>query len=144
MNFFLPLALLFVTMIAYLCLSKINIWLLFLFQVFDVTEGKEGGLHTAKVKLKPPHYDGIQSLALNDDTLFSGSRDRCIKKWNLKTGSHIQVFFFLLPFSCILFIPPPLPHYIKNVVEILLKDAVCKVLKDVCKILFVIFIFKLI
>ena len=38
------------------------------------------------VSLEPPHYDGIECLALQNDTLFSASRDTCIKKWNLKTG----------------------------------------------------------
>lgn len=33
--------------------------------------------------LEPPHYDGVQSLAMQDNNLFSGSRDRCIKKWDL-------------------------------------------------------------
>ncbi|KFM57573.1 Kinesin-like protein KIF21A, partial [Stegodyphus mimosarum] len=55
-------------------------------KVFEVT----GGTHLAKTNLKPPHYDGIQSLAMSGNILFSGSRDMCIKKWNLKTGSHIQ------------------------------------------------------
>ncbi|CAL1275773.1 unnamed protein product [Larinioides sclopetarius] len=58
-------------------------------KVFEVTEGT-GGLHLAKTNLKPPHYDGIQSLAINGNFLFSGSRDMCIKKWNLKHGNLIQ------------------------------------------------------
>ncbi|KAF8782096.1 Kinesin-like protein KIF21A like protein [Argiope bruennichi] len=58
-------------------------------KVFEVTEGT-GGLHLAKTNLKPPHYDGIQSLAINGNFLFSGSRDMCIKKWSLKNGNLIQ------------------------------------------------------
>ncbi|GIY67621.1 hypothetical protein CDAR_553622 [Caerostris darwini] len=58
-------------------------------KVFEVSEGT-GGLHLAKTTLKPPHYDGIQSLAISGHFLFSGSRDMCIKKWNLKNGSHMQ------------------------------------------------------
>ncbi|KAG8200752.1 hypothetical protein JTE90_022353 [Oedothorax gibbosus] len=58
-------------------------------KVFEVPEGSEGS-HSAKTNLKPPHYDGIQSLAISQNFLFSGSRDTCIKKWNLKNGSHIQ------------------------------------------------------
>lgn len=42
------------------------------------------GVHQAKVDLEPPHYDGIQALALRGNVLFSGSRDMCIKKWDLK------------------------------------------------------------
>ncbi|XP_054717642.1 kinesin-like protein KIF21A, partial [Uloborus diversus] len=57
-------------------------------KVFEVKEGT-GELINNK-SLKPPHYDGIQSLAINGNFLFSGSRDMCIKKWNLKSGKHIQ------------------------------------------------------
>ncbi|VDQ05995.1 unnamed protein product [Trichobilharzia regenti] len=32
---------------------------------------------------KPPHYDGIESLVIHENILFSGSRDAAIKKWNL-------------------------------------------------------------
>jgi len=33
--------------------------------------------------LNPPHYDGIESLLIKDTHLYSGSRDTCIKKWDL-------------------------------------------------------------
>ncbi|BES94937.1 kinesin family member [Nesidiocoris tenuis] len=39
--------------------------------------------YTPRVTLEPPHYDGIQCLALQGQTLFSGSRDCHIKKWTL-------------------------------------------------------------
>jgi len=32
--------------------------------------------------LEPPHYDGVESLAMKNDVIFSGSRDNSIKKWN--------------------------------------------------------------
>ncbi|EEB15657.1 kif21, putative [Pediculus humanus corporis] len=51
-------------------------------KVFEVN-GSSGGVFPPKMNLNPPHYDGIQSLALQDEILFSGSRDMCIKKWNL-------------------------------------------------------------
>ena len=54
-------------------------------KVFNVSDGK-GGVVLPSVSLEPPHYDGIECLALQNDTLFSASRDTCIKKWNLKTG----------------------------------------------------------
>ena len=41
------------------------------------------GVLSPKYNLEPPHYDGIQSLCLMGDLLFSGSRDTCIKKWDL-------------------------------------------------------------
>ncbi|KAK6630614.1 hypothetical protein RUM43_014599 [Polyplax serrata] len=51
-------------------------------KVFEVN-GDSGGIFSPKMNLNPPHYDGIQSLALHGDVLFSGSRDMCIKKWDL-------------------------------------------------------------
>lgn len=59
-------------------------------QVFEIPESGNGVL-TPKMNLEPPHYDGIQSLALCNDYLFSGSRDYCIKKWDLSSQSHIVV-----------------------------------------------------
>ncbi|KAK7079815.1 Kinesin-like protein kif21b, partial [Halocaridina rubra] len=58
-------------------------------KVFDVS-GSNSGLVNPRLNLDPPHYDGIQSLALYGDTLFSGSRDMCIKKWDLQRGEHVQ------------------------------------------------------
>ncbi|XP_066268294.1 kinesin-like protein KIF21A isoform X2 [Branchiostoma lanceolatum] len=51
-------------------------------EVFEVPENLTGSV-SAKYNLEPPHYDGIQSLAIRGDFLFSGSRDTCIKKWDL-------------------------------------------------------------
>ncbi|ESP04092.1 hypothetical protein LOTGIDRAFT_136826, partial [Lottia gigantea] len=52
-------------------------------KIFEVIDDAAGVL-SPKYGLEPPHYDGIQSLAITDQTLFSGSRDSCIKKWNLE------------------------------------------------------------
>ena len=49
-------------------------------------------LQSARSKLEPPHYDGVQSLALKGNYLFSGSRDNSIKKWDIETQQLIQVF----------------------------------------------------
>ncbi|XP_053384729.1 kinesin-like protein KIF21A [Mercenaria mercenaria] len=58
-------------------------------KVFEVmSEG--AGVLTPKYNLEPPHYDGIQSLAIQGNTLFSGSRDTCIKKWDLQSHSLVQ------------------------------------------------------
>lgn len=59
-------------------------------KVFAVVDGV-GGIQTPKVNLEPPHYDGIQSLAICGDYLFSGSRDMCIKKWDLSNNTLVQV-----------------------------------------------------
>lgn len=58
-------------------------------KVFNVTDGK-GGVVAPSANLEPPHYDGIECLALQNDTLFSASRDTCIKKWNLKTNEVVR------------------------------------------------------
>ncbi|XP_071121574.1 kinesin-like protein KIF21A isoform X5 [Mytilus edulis] len=58
-------------------------------KIFEVTDDKAGVL-TPKYNLEPPHYDGIQSLAIKENILFSGSRDTCIKKWDLKTHTLKQ------------------------------------------------------
>ncbi|XP_039739471.1 kinesin-like protein KIF21B [Pteropus medius] len=39
---------------------------------------------------EPPHYDGIECLAIHGDILFSGSRDNGIKKWDLEQQELIQ------------------------------------------------------
>lgn len=53
-------------------------------KIFEVN-GSNVGVQSAKSKLEPPHYDGVQSLALKGKYLFSGSRDNSIKKWNIET-----------------------------------------------------------
>ncbi|XP_034946309.1 kinesin-like protein KIF21A isoform X2 [Chelonus insularis] len=42
------------------------------------------------VSLAPPHYDGVQCLAPSGNILFSGSRDMCIKRWDLSKMELIQ------------------------------------------------------
>uniref|UniRef100_A0A4W5MBJ0 Kinesin family member 21B n=1 Tax=Hucho hucho TaxID=62062 RepID=A0A4W5MBJ0_9TELE len=51
-------------------------------KVFDVAEGMLGNLGPAH-NFEPPHYDGIECLAIQGDVLFSASRDNGIKKWDL-------------------------------------------------------------
>nr|XP_058952852.1 kinesin-like protein KIF21A [Pocillopora verrucosa] len=58
-------------------------------KIFEVN-GSNVGVQSAKSKLEPPHYDGVQSLALKGKYLFSGSRDNSIKKWNIETQQLIQ------------------------------------------------------
>ncbi|RZF44783.1 hypothetical protein LSTR_LSTR000735 [Laodelphax striatellus] len=57
-------------------------------KVFDVAHNA-GGVFSPRVNLEPPHYDGIQSLAIRGDILFSGSRDSIIKKWDLEKQEMI-------------------------------------------------------
>ncbi|XP_030849432.1 kinesin-like protein KIF21A isoform X11 [Strongylocentrotus purpuratus] len=51
-------------------------------KMFEVEPGASGCL-TSSFNFDPPHYDGIQSMAIRGNSLFSGSRDACIKKWDL-------------------------------------------------------------
>ncbi|CAB1313447.1 unnamed protein product [Coregonus sp. 'balchen'] len=43
-------------------------------KLFDVTEGALGAISPTH-NFEPPHYDGIESLVVQGDVLFSGSRD---------------------------------------------------------------------
>jgi kinesin family protein 4/21/27 len=63
--------------------------------MFEVVE-ERAGIMTPKYNLEPPHYDGIQSMCIHDDTLFSGSRDMCIKKWDLSSQQlkHVSHVLF--------------------------------------------------
>ncbi|KAF6779862.1 hypothetical protein AHF37_00633 [Paragonimus kellicotti] len=49
------------------------------------------GLLTPALDLEPPHYDGIESVSLHGNILFSGSRDAAIKKWNLARDGRQEV-----------------------------------------------------
>ena len=67
-------------------------------KVYEVMDDVTGSV-VPKYNLEPPHYDGIQSLCLKGDFLFSGSRDTCIKKWDLagqqlKQASEDKIFNF--------------------------------------------------
>jgi WD40 repeat protein len=39
--------------------------------------------------LDPPHYDGIESLLIKGSELYSGSRDTCIKRWDMNKAEMI-------------------------------------------------------
>ncbi|XP_060932107.1 kinesin-like protein KIF21A isoform X2 [Limanda limanda] len=58
-------------------------------KLFDVTEGSLGSISPAH-NFEPPHYDGIESLVVQGDILFSGSRDNGIKKWDLDRKDLLQ------------------------------------------------------
>lgn len=60
-------------------------------QVFEITEGTVGNIGPTH-NFEPPHYDGIECLAIQGDVLFSGSRDNGIKKWDLEQQELIQVW----------------------------------------------------
>ncbi|NXM91930.1 KI21B protein, partial [Oenanthe oenanthe] len=58
-------------------------------KVFEITEGTVGNVGPTH-NFEPPHYDGIECLAIQGDVLFSGSRDNGIKKWDLEQQELIQ------------------------------------------------------
>lgn len=60
------------------------------FQLFDVAEGSQGSIGPSH-NFEPPHYDGIESLVVQGDMFFSGSRDNGIKKWDLERKDLLQV-----------------------------------------------------
>uniref|UniRef100_A0A8C3UJH1 Kinesin family member 21B n=1 Tax=Catharus ustulatus TaxID=91951 RepID=A0A8C3UJH1_CATUS len=55
-------------------------------KIMEGTVGNIGPTHN----FEPPHYDGIECLAIQGDVLFSGSRDNGIKKWDLEQQELIQ------------------------------------------------------
>ncbi|CAN9498995.1 unnamed protein product [Ophioblennius macclurei] len=58
-------------------------------KLFDVTEGSVGSISPSH-NFEPPHYDGIESLVIQGDFFFSGSRDNGIKKWDLDHKDLLQ------------------------------------------------------
>ncbi|XP_077013481.1 kinesin-like protein KIF21B isoform X3 [Tamandua tetradactyla] len=57
-----------------------------MFELGEYVTGTVGPTHN----FEPPHYDGIECLAIQGDILFSGSRDNGIKKWDLEQQELIQ------------------------------------------------------
>ncbi|KAM4797477.1 kinesin-like protein KIF21B isoform 2-T2 [Rhinophrynus dorsalis] len=58
-------------------------------KMFELPSGW-GGAVSPTVNLEPPHYDGIECLAVQSGILCSGSRDNGIKKWDLQQHELIQ------------------------------------------------------
>uniref|UniRef100_A0A672FC09 Kinesin family member 21A n=1 Tax=Salarias fasciatus TaxID=181472 RepID=A0A672FC09_SALFA len=58
-------------------------------KLFDVAEGSVGSIGPSH-NFEPPHYDGIESLVIQGDIFFSGSRDNGIKKWDLDRRDLLQ------------------------------------------------------
>ena len=59
-------------------------------KMFEVTEGVQGSIVSCH-NFDPPHQEGIVSLAVQGDSLYSSSRDYCIKKWDLSRKRLVQV-----------------------------------------------------
>ncbi|KAM8816450.1 kinesin-like protein KIF21B isoform 3-T3 [Rhynchonycteris naso] len=58
-------------------------------KIFELGECVAGTISPTH-NFEPPHYDGIECLAIHGDILFSGSRDNGIKKWDLEQQELIQ------------------------------------------------------
>ncbi|MBN3298410.1 KI21A protein, partial [Amia calva] len=69
--------------------NAVRMWDLKSLGMFDVSEGALGTV-TPTFNFEPPHYDGIESLVIQGDSLFSGSRDNGIKKWDLSRKELLQ------------------------------------------------------
>jgi kinesin family protein 4/21/27 len=57
---------------------------------FDIYNGCPTIQQPPGFTFKPPHYDGVQSLAIVGKALFSGSRDYSIKQWDIERHSLKQ------------------------------------------------------
>nr|XP_020762649.1 kinesin-like protein KIF21B isoform X6 [Odocoileus virginianus texanus] len=58
-------------------------------KMFELGEGVTGTVGPTH-NFEPPHYDGIECLAIQGDVLFSGSRDNGVKKWDLEQQELVQ------------------------------------------------------
>ncbi|XP_072939722.1 kinesin-like protein KIF21B [Epargyreus clarus] len=56
-------------------------------RVLDLHPNNGGWEVNNRRLLEPPHYDGVQALALHGDALYSGSRDSSLKCWSLTDNS---------------------------------------------------------
>lgn len=62
-------------------------------KIFEVVD-EVASSQVPRQNLEPPHYDGVQSLAMKGNHLFSGSRDNTIKKWNFSNHDLEQHFTY--------------------------------------------------
>ncbi|CAJ1054415.1 kinesin-like protein KIF21A isoform X1 [Xyrichtys novacula] len=58
-------------------------------KMFEVAEGAQGSVSSCHM-FDPAHQEGVESLALHRDVLFSSSRDFYIKKWDLASKELLQ------------------------------------------------------
>uniref|UniRef100_A0AAZ3QTC7 Kinesin motor domain-containing protein n=1 Tax=Oncorhynchus tshawytscha TaxID=74940 RepID=A0AAZ3QTC7_ONCTS len=58
-------------------------------KMFEVTEGVQGSIVSCH-NFEPPHQECIVSLAVQGNSLYSSSRDYCIKKWDLSRKRLVQ------------------------------------------------------
>ncbi|XP_029616625.1 kinesin-like protein KIF21A isoform X2 [Salmo trutta] len=58
-------------------------------KMFEVTEGVQGSIVSCH-NFEPPHQECIVSLAVKGNSLYSSSRDYCIKKWDLSRKRLVQ------------------------------------------------------
>ena len=61
-------------------------------QIYDLYGGGQGNVNPS-CTLEPPHMDGVESLAFSpaNNVLFSSSRDKSIKKWDMKSKTVLKV-----------------------------------------------------
>ncbi|XP_056131791.1 kinesin-like protein KIF21A [Lampris incognitus] len=59
-------------------------------KMFEVAEGVQGSI-TSSHTFDSAHQDTVDSLAVHADSFYSGSRDFCIKKWDMASKKLLQV-----------------------------------------------------
>lgn len=76
----------------YLQQIVLTVDILFLLQFYDIPSDVSGNI-SPSVTLEPPHMDGVEAIAISkrQKVLFTGSRDKSIKKWDLETKKSIKV-----------------------------------------------------
>uniref|UniRef100_A0A672IG79 Kinesin family member 21A n=1 Tax=Salarias fasciatus TaxID=181472 RepID=A0A672IG79_SALFA len=58
-------------------------------KMFEVAEGAQGSISSCHT-FDPAHQDGVESLTVHGEVLYSSSRDHCIKKWDLTSKQLLQ------------------------------------------------------
>ncbi|XP_046878815.1 kinesin-like protein KIF21A isoform X3 [Hypomesus transpacificus] len=58
-------------------------------KMFEVAEGAQGSV-TSCHSFEPAHQEGLESLLVQGDSLYTGSRDACIKRWDLTSKRLLQ------------------------------------------------------
>ncbi|XP_048580945.1 kinesin-like protein KIF21A isoform X2 [Nematostella vectensis] len=53
-------------------------------KIYELSESNVG-VQSPTYSLAPPHYDGVQCITIRGTSLYSGSRDNSIKKWDYET-----------------------------------------------------------
>lgn len=61
--------------------------------MYDIPRDCSGSI-SPTITLEPPHMDGVEALAISakHSVLFSGSRDKAFKKWDINKHTVVKVY----------------------------------------------------